>query len=389
MTRRNASQPVKRAAATGNLTALIKRLSPANAGCLILFQLPSCGFGFAFTTGFMLSPASQAEDSGMNEQLPIINIHPLIDGATDCQSVAEQIRTACCEVGFFYITGHGVDETLQERLETLSREFFALPLERKMEIRMALGGRAWRGYFPVGDELTSGQPDLKEGIYFGAELGNNHPLVKAGTPMHGANLFPANPPHFRETVLEYMAAMTELGHRLMAGIALSLGLEESYFADRYTADPLTLFRIFNYPSGNETGWGVGEHTDYGILTILKQDDSGGLQVKSKACWIEAPPIKNSFVCNIGDMLDRMTGGLYRSTPHRVRNQASRDRLSFPFFFDPNFNAEVKAIPLATPINDDSQQRWDKASVHEFNGTYGDYILGKVSKVFPDLNNKVL
>ncbi len=110
--------------------------------------------------------------------------------------------------------------------------------------------------------------------------------------MHGANLFPTNPPLFRETVLEYLAAMTELGHSFMAGIALSLGLEERYFADRYTADPLALFRIFNYPSGKETGWGVGEHTDY-----------GGLQGKSKTGWpdsewIEAPPIKNTFVCNI-------------------------------------------------------------------------------------------
>ncbi|MEK7833825.1 MAG: 2-oxoglutarate and iron-dependent oxygenase domain-containing protein [Acidobacteriota bacterium] len=317
-------------------------------------------------------------------QLPIINISPLTGDKADRRSVAEQIRKACCDCGFFYVTGHGVDESLQERLETLSRQFFAQPLADKMEIRMALGGRAWRGYFPIGDELTSGQPDLKEGIYFGSELGTNHPQVKAGTPMHGANLFPANIPLFRETVLDYMAEMTRLGHVLMAGIALSLGLEESYFADHYTTDPLTLFRIFNYPAGSQPGWGVGEHTDYGILTILKQDDSGGLQVKSQSHWIEAPPIANSFVCNIGDMLDRMTGGLYRSTPHRVRNQSSLDRLSFPFFFDPNFNAEVKAIPTGIQIHDDSQERWDKASVHDFSGTYGDYILGKVSKVFPQL-----
>lgn len=330
-----------------------------------------------------------------SQQLPIINISGLTgDELERRRSVAGQIRKACCEVGFFYITGHGVDEALQERLETLSRQFFAQPLEAKMKIRMALGGKAWRGYFPVGDELTSGQPDLKEGIYFGAELGPDHPLVKAETPMHGANLFPANILLFRETVLDYMAAMTELGHRLMAGIALSLGLEESYFASRYSADPLTLFRIFNYPAGNESGWGVGEHTDYGILTILKQDDSGGLQVKSQSGWpdsewVVAPPIENAFVCNIGDMLDRMTGGLYRSTPHRVRNQSSRNRLSFPFFFDPNFNAEVKAIQMGTQITDDSQERWDKASVHDFSGTYGDYLLGKVSKVFPAMKGAVL
>lgn len=302
-------------------------------------------------------------------QLPIINISALTGDKADRRSAAEQIRKACCDCGFFYVTGHGVDKALQERLETLSRQFFAQPLETKLEIRMALGGRVWRGYFPVGDELTSGQPDLKEGIYFGAELGQDHPLVRAGTPMHGANLFPANIPLFRETVLDYMAEMTRLGHALMAGIALSLGLEESYFADSYTADPLTLFRIFNYPAGSQAGWGVGEHTDYGILTILKQDDLGGLQVKSKVGWpnsewIDAPPVPGSFVCNIGDMLDRMTGGLYRSTPHRVRNQSSRDRLSFPFFFDPNFNAEVKAIPMGIQINDDSQERWDNASLNQ-------------------------
>jgi isopenicillin N synthase-like dioxygenase len=198
-----------------------------------------------------------------------------------------------------------------------------------MQIRMALGGRAWRGYFPVGGELTNGKPDLKEGIYFGSELNQTHPAVQAGVPMFGANLFPEIP-LFRSTVLEYLAVMTQLGHAVMAGIALSLSTDASYFRDRYTTDPLILFRIFNYPSqSNPQGqsWGVGEHTDYGLLTILKQDDLGGLQVKTKSGWIDAPPIANSFVCNIGDMLDRLTGGLYRSTPHRVKNVSGRDRLS--------------------------------------------------------------
>jgi isopenicillin N synthase-like dioxygenase len=323
-------------------------------------------------------------------QLPIINISALTGGTGDRRSVAEQIRNACCDCGFFYIIEHGVDEALQARLESLSREFFAQPLETKLQIRMALGSKAWRGYFPVGDELTSGQPDQKEGIYFGAELTEDHPLVKAGTPLHGRNLFP-DLPNFRETVLEYLADLTRLGHILMRGIALSLELEESYFPDRYTADPLTLFRIFNYPplSDGQQAWSVGEHTDYGILTILKQDDSGGLQVKSKSGWIEALPISGAFVCNIGDMLDRMTGGVYRSTPHRVRNQSAKNRLSFPFFFDPNFNAKVKQIQSNLIPTDDSQERWDRASVHDFSGTYGDYLLGKVSKVFPELKREVL
>jgi isopenicillin N synthase-like dioxygenase len=150
---------------------------------------------------------------------------------------------------------------------------------------------------------------------------------------------------------------------------------------------LTLFRIFNYPPPSDPSfWGVGEHTDYGLLTILLQDDAGGLEVKSRSRWIPAPPVPSSFVCNIGDMLDRMTRGLFRSTPHRVRNPAPRDRLSFPFFFDPNFFAKVRPIELTGQDlpPDDRDERWDRASVHAFEGTYGDYLLGKVGKVFPEL-----
>src|SRR6266581_4997131 len=181
-------------------------------------------------------------------QIPVIDVSALVSGKEDRHEVAGRIGQACRDWGFFYIVGHGVDEHLQRRLEEVSRQFFAQDLQTKLAIKMSLGGRAWRGYFPVGGELTSGKPDLKEGIYFGAELEADHPLVKAGTPMHGPNLFPPDMPQFREIVLDYMTAMTRLGHSLMAGIALSLGLEESYFADRYTSDPLILFRIFNYPA---------------------------------------------------------------------------------------------------------------------------------------------
>jgi isopenicillin N synthase-like dioxygenase len=131
---------------------------------------------------------------------------------------------------------------------------------------------------------------------------------------------------------------------------------------------------------------VGEHTDYGLLTILKQDEVGGLEVKSQGQWIPAPPIPDSFICNIGDMLDRMTAGEYRSTPHRVHNVATRDRLSFPFFFDPNWQARIKpiAVPGDRAVAGDREERWDQATVHDFDGTYGEYVLAKIAKVFPHL-----
>jgi isopenicillin N synthase-like dioxygenase len=307
---------------------------------------------------------------------------PVIDLGEAPAAVGRALGAACREWGFFYVAHHGVDAALGERLEELSRAFFARPLDEKLRLRLELGGRAWRGYFPVGGELTSGQPDQKEGVYFGRELAADHPLVVARTPMHGANLWPEM--HgFRETVLAWMDAMTALGHKIAEGLALGLGLDAAYFAERYTADPLTLFRIFHYPPTREDRWGVGEHTDYGLLTILRQDDVGGLEVKRHGQWIEAPPVPGTFVCNLGDMLDRMTGGTYRSTPHRVRTHATRERISFPFFFDPNYFAEVRPIGLGRTV-DDAAERWDRASVHTFEGTYGDYLLGKVSKVFPQL-----
>lgn len=128
-------------------------------------------------------------------------------------------------------------------------------------------------------------------------------------------------------------------------------MPEDWFASTICKDPVRLFRVFHYPPpvitpGEHPGWGVGEHTDYGLITILAQDNCGGLQVKMKDdLWIQVQPEENVFVINIGDMLDRLTEGRYRSTPHRVLNASGRQRLSFPFFVDPSWDAEVTALPL--------------------------------------------
>ena len=332
--------------------------------------------------------------SASENTIPIVDVG-LLESTDegDLKEATGAIHRACTDCGFFYITGHDVPRGLQEELDQLSRDFFALDLDEKMAIRMGLGCRAWRGYFPVGEELTLGKPDQKEGLYFGAELDGIHPLVQSRTPLHGPNLFP-DLPGFRDTVLDYLDALTKVGHQLARGISLSLGLEPDYLESRYTADPLILFRIFHYPVLPEGEavpdlWSVGEHTDYGLLTILRQDDAGGLQIKLRSTWIDAPPIPDTFVCNIGDMLDRLTGGLYRSTPHRVLNTSGRSRLSFPFFFDPAWNADVRPIHANVSVVDDREQRWDQSSVHEIRGTYGEYLMQKIGKVFPDLGDSVL
>ncbi len=331
------------------------------------------------------------------ETLPIIDIASLRGGSEDISRIGAELDRACCEYGFFYVTGHNISAALAERLMALAREFFASPVQQKMRIAMAHGGRAWRGYFPVDGELTSGRPDRKEGIYFGTELGLDDPRVRAELPLHGANLFPAMP-GFRDAILAYIDEVTAVGQLVLRGIAVGLGLPQDYFVERYTRDPTVLFRIFNYPpaaaSSDENELGVGEHTDYGLLTLLRQDDVGGLQIWHRDRWTPAPPVHDSLVCNIGDMLERLTAGRYVSALHRVRNVSTQDRISMPLFLDPSFDAVLRPIEVLAPDPTASYRRrdgrrWDGTDLATVSGTYGDYLLGKVSKVFPQLRAKVL
>lgn len=326
--------------------------------------------------------------------VPVIDVAPLVTGSGDRAAVARQLDDACRAAGFFSVVGHGVPDELRSRLQRRGRAFFALPEEEKAEVAMSRGGRAWRGWFPVGGELTSGVPDLKEGLYLGAELGPDHPRVRAGVPLHGPNLLPDRPAGLGEVVSAYVEALTGLGHAVVAGLGLALGLDEGWFHWHLTADPVVLLRLFHYPAapaGSRAGWGVAEHTDYGLLTILLQDDVGGLEVRTPAGWVAIPPTPGAFVCNLGDRLERMTGGRWRSTPHRVR-PGPTSRLSVPFFFDPSWDAVVGPVPgapaaAATGVR--AAERWDGTSVHAFEGTYGEYLLAKVSKVFPELVGEVL
>lgn len=359
---------------------------------------------------------SQVPKTNNNNEISCATSLPVIDMSAfgdykegefnDAQKkVAEEIGKACRQIGFFYVKNHGIDENVTSRLEQLTREFYALPLEEKHKSDMSQSGKAMRGYFNVGFEKTGGLPDQKEGFYFSRDMTNsNDPLYDE--PAHGPNIYPTNPPHLKEAVDSYMCQACKLANSLLAAVCVSLHLPPSYFFERYTNDPFLFFALLFYPNRetlqtveehNRGKWGVGPHTDYGMLTILKQDNSGGLEVRNADNeWISAPPIPGTFVVNIGDMLEKMTGGLYRSTLHRVvtppREIAPNGRVSFPFFFDPNFNAKITPIQLS---QEDSQilevfktqrageERWDKLDLISLDGTYGDYVKQKAFQIFPE------
>lgn len=333
----------------------------------------------------------------MNASLPLIDVGPLLSADSSesaTNKCAHEIDSACRQSGFFRITNHGVSRELRERLDKLSREFFALNNAEKSKCAMPLAGSAWRGWFGVGDELTSGVPDRKEGLYIGEQLPASDPRVVARTPLHGANLYPQIPAELGACADEWFAAMQHLGAALMRGVALGLQMPADWFAKTIASQPTCLFRIFHYPpvdilrvpQDGISEWGVAEHTDYGLLTILAQDDCGGLQVRMTTnSWLDVPAEPDIFVVNIGDMLDRLTLGRYRSTAHRVKNSSGRERMSYPFFIDPSWDASVEPLPLdGTPPADDVARRWDGTSVQAWTGTYGEYLTAKVSKVFPAL-----
>ena len=307
--------------------------------------------------------------------LPIV--HP-----TDADA-AEQIDRACREVGFFAVPLPVAMRPLRDELIAAMAEFLALPEDVKARVSMARGGTAWRGWFPLEGELTSGVPDRKEGYYFGAELPPDP------RPMHGRNIWPEHPATLQPLVTKWMAGMEALAQSLLAQMAVGLGRPADFFVTGLTAQPTPLFRIFRYPPhprGDTATWGVGEHTDYGLLTLLATDGTPGLEVKSHGEWIPAPADADLVICNLGDMLDRLTGGRYRSNPHRVRNHAGNDRYSLPFFFDPGWDAVVEPLEFDDDwqVPADAQERWDRANLHAISGTYGEWLGAKVAKVFPDL-----
>jgi isopenicillin N synthase-like dioxygenase len=290
-----------------------------------------------------------------------VNALPVIDASgltskslVERTAVAAELGRACREIGFFYVSNHGIPEAMCNAVFSAAREFFSLPLESKQQWSCRLSPYRDRGYFAMEDErlnVGSGRPDHKEAFDVALELTSHHPDVLAGKPYRGVNVWPTIP-GWRETLLSYYDACWELGRRIHRGFALDLGIEENFFDDKLDA-PLAVLRVLHYPSRPKTPdrdpeSGAGTHTDYGNLTILSTDTVAGLQVRARSGqWIDVPKIPGAFICNISDLLMRWTNDVYVSTPHRVAIPV-QDRYSVAFFLDPNPEAQVEVLQSCVP-----------------------------------------
>jgi len=282
--------------------------------------------------------------------LPVIDISGLKSpDAAIRQAVGDQIRSACLDLGFMYIVGHGVSAETRAAVFDEAAAFFALAEDRKLALDMnnSIGNAGYEAL--RAQTLESGAPpDLKEGFYIGEELAPDHPRVLAGGFNLGPNQWPAGAPGFRKVMSAYYDEMLALGETLMRGVALSLRLEEDFFED-FCTEPLAGLRLLHYPpqpaNAHPDEKGCGAHTDFGGITMLMQDDNGGLQVMgADGEWLHAPPLANSYIVNLGDMVARWTNDRYRSTLHRVVNFSGRERYSIPFFYSGRLSHEVAALP---------------------------------------------
>ncbi|KAL7588685.1 hypothetical protein Lser_V15G39213 [Lactuca serriola] len=266
------------------------------------------------------------------------------------------LKQACIDSGFFYVTNHGISEEFMDEVFAESKKFFELPLEEKMKL---LRNEKHRGYTPVLDELLDPANQLhgdhKEGFYIGIELPEDDP--EAQRTFYGPNLWPDSDilPGWRQTMEKYHQKALEVVKKIARLIALSLDLDANFFEKpEMLGKPIAVLRLLHYGVVGQVSdplkgiYGAGAHSDYGLITLLATDSVSGLQIcKDKDAeprvWESVEPLKGAFVVNLGDMLERWSNCLFRSTLHRVLGNG-QERYSIPYFVEPSHDCVVECLP---------------------------------------------
>ena len=339
-------------------------------------------------------------------EVPVIDVASLRDG-TDPAGVGAELARAATEVGFLYVRNHGVDAAVVERARGAALEFFRMPEAAKRE---AGTNQYHHGYLKPGSTkmYDDARLDLKESFNWGFERdgacgaasvarSGDGPEVGASprnpaddppddsldnssanppdNPLVGPNVWPAAMPALRTSVHPWFEAASGCAEDLLRGFALGAGLDPEHFI-RLRDRPVSRGSLQYYPpqpdGAEEDQFGVAPHTDFGVLTVLCQDEVGGLQIRRHTGeWIAMPPIPGTLVVNIGDLLQRWSNRRYRSTVHRVINTSGRERLSLVLAYDPNFETLVDPRAFCAAGETPSDE-----SI-----TCGDYLLWRFEKAF--------
>ncbi len=278
------------------------------------------------------------------DRIPVIDIQSLFGASPRFEVVAAELLDAVTHVGFFYVKGHCIDESLMTMAFDESRRFFALPAADRDAVRVS---GYHRGLLVQGVARMEGQPhaDLKESYIWGVDFPPDNHEFASGNELLAPNRWPAAMPEMRDVLVRYLDQAHRCGTQLLRAIATSLDLELDYFVGKFR-QPVTRASLIHYPPQPPTGadgmFGVSPHTDYGTMTLLAQDDVGGLRVRDiDGRWVAAPPIPGTLVVNVGDLLARWSNDRFRSTPHAVVNDSGRERYSIAVFLDPDWDTLIR------------------------------------------------
>ena len=307
--------------------------------------------------------------------IPVINIETLRAGERQAvNEIAQEMLAAAENLGFFYVSGHGVSQQILDNAEAEARAFFSQPLADKMTVEI---NHQHRGFLRIGEATMQGakQPDLKESFVWGLEIDPSDPDIASDNPFLGENNWPAARPAMREALTTYFSALSDVGKDLLRAFAVSMNLPSEAFVTGFTR-PISRGSAIFYPpqpaAQDDEQYGVSAHTDFGCITLLYQDPIGGLEVCSRdGQWLVAEPVAGTFVVNIGDLMARWTNDRFTSTPHRVRNRSSRERLSMAVFVDPDFETVVDS---AVACGQGETPKYPPVRC-------GDYILGRYANSF--------
>ena len=312
----------------------------------------------------------------MSPVLPVIDLGGFDPSRPPDPRIATELDDAFRRTGFCYVAHTGVDPALVEAVFDASRRFHALPEEAKQTIVINEFHRGWIA--PKSSVIRSSsvarvtRPNLSESFMAMHEVDPEDEAF--GRPLQGPNQWPAGLPGFRETVATYREAMSGFARRFNRLLALALDLSATFF-DPHFERPTAWVRLMYYPpeppGTPDDQYGAAPHTDYGFITFLAQDGLGGLEVRARdGGWIPAPPVPDTFVVNVADMLARWSNDRWPSTPHRVRNTAGHARYSVPFFWDTGVDSEIACLP--TCVGPDHPPRYKPIR-------YGDYVIERLDR----------
>jgi isopenicillin N synthase-like dioxygenase len=292
----------------------------------------------------------------VSRAIPVIDVAPVLAGKPGAlEAVAELVRDASERVGFFYLAGHGVPQGLIEDAFAASREFHAMPLEDKLALKLNQNNI---GYLPVNQSLQKAstvhkatRPNFNESLFISHDRGPDHPDVVAGTPLRGANQWPAGHPRMRAAMVRYFKTMEALGERTLPLLARALGMPAEHFAPFFADEAHINLRFLHYPPqevDDPEQFGQGPHTDNSFITFLAREDTPGLAVRlPSGQWLAPPLIEGTFLVNLGNVMKRWSNDRFLSTPHGVVNDSGRDRYSIAFFYSPSIRARIECLPSCT------------------------------------------